>query len=133
MTSSSRPPRSSRSTMRCPSFGEAYDEFASYRAAVIRLDGLVEENARARRFTQVTTASTADGSLAVEGVEVRTPDGANLLRALDFSLRPGDTLLVSGPSGIGKTVLLQSLVGLWPFVSGSVRLPAGRQAAMFVP
>ena len=114
-------------------FREAYDEFASYRAAVIRLDGLVEENARARTFSQVTTASTADGSLTVDGVEVRTPDGANLIRALDFSLEPGDTLLVSGPSGIGKTVLLQSLAGLWPFVSGSVRLPAGRRAAMFVP
>ena len=46
---------------------------------------------------------------------------------------PGDTLLISGPSGIGKTVLLQSLAGLWPFVSGSVRLPSGRQEAMFVP
>ena len=114
-------------------FREAYDDFASYRAAVIRLDGLVEENARARTFSQVTTASTEDGTLSVEGVEVRTPDGANLLHALDFSLRPGDTLLVSGQSGIGKTVLMQSLAGLWPFVSGSVRLPAGRQAAMFVP
>jgi putative ATP-binding cassette transporter len=114
-------------------FREAYNEFASYRAAVIRLDGLVEENERARKFSQVTTASTADGTLAVAGVEVRTPDGANLLRGLDFTLEPGDTLLVSGPSGIGKTVLMQSLAGLWPFVSGSVRLPAGRQAAMFVP
>jgi putative ATP-binding cassette transporter len=114
-------------------FREAYDEFASYRAAVIRLDGLVEENARTRTFSQVTTAEDADGSLTVAGVEVRTPDGANLLRALDLRLEPGDTLLVSGPSGIGKTVLLQSLAGLWPFVSGSVRLPAGRQAAMFVP
>ena len=70
-------------------FREAYDEFASYRAAVIRLDGLVEENARARTFSQVTTASTADGTLAVDGVEVRTPDGANLLRALDFTPRAG--------------------------------------------
>jgi len=114
-------------------FREAYDEFASYRAAVIRLDGLVEENARARTFSQVTTVGTADGSLTVEGVEVRTPDGANLIRTLDFCLGPGDTLLVSGSSGIGKTVLLQSLAGLWPFVSGSVRMPAGRRAAMFVP
>jgi vitamin B12/bleomycin/antimicrobial peptide transport system ATP-binding/permease protein len=114
-------------------FREAYDSFASYRAAVIRLDGLVEENSRARTFSQVATAISEDGRLQVEGVEVRTPDGANLLRALDFSLGPGDALLVSGPSGIGKTVLLQSLAGLWPFVSGSVRLPVGRQAAMFVP
>ena len=114
-------------------FREAYDEFASYRAAVIRLDGLVEENARARRFSQVTMTSSADGGLAVRDVEVRTPDGANLVRALDVDLERGDTLLVSGPSGIGKTVLLQSLAGLWPFVSGSVGLPSGRQAAMFVP
>ncbi len=114
-------------------FREAYNEFASYRAALIRLDGLVEENARARTFTQVTTADSADGTLTVEGVEVRTPEGANLVRALDFTLDPGETMLVSGPSGIGKTVLLESLAGLWPFVSGSVRLPYGRQAAMFVP
>jgi vitamin B12/bleomycin/antimicrobial peptide transport system ATP-binding/permease protein len=114
-------------------FREAYNEFASYRAALIRLEGLVEENSRARTFTQVTTADSADGGLTVEGVEVRTPDGANLVRTLDLRLAPGDTLLVSGPSGIGKTVLLQSLAGLWPFVSGSVRLPSGRQAAMFVP
>lgn len=114
-------------------FREAYDEFASYRAAVIRLDGLIDENARARTFSQVTTASSGDGGLAVRDVEVRTPDGANLVRALDLELDRGDTLLVSGPSGIGKTVLMQSLAGLWPFVSGSVRLPSGRQAAMFVP
>jgi putative ATP-binding cassette transporter len=114
-------------------FREAYDEFASYRAAVIRLDGLVEENDRARRFSQVTTADSADGGLEVRNVEVRTPDGANLIRGLDFSLDRGDTLLVSGPSGIGKTVLLQSLAGLWPFVSGTIRLPSGRQKAMFVP
>jgi vitamin B12/bleomycin/antimicrobial peptide transport system ATP-binding/permease protein len=114
-------------------FREAYDEFASYRAAVIRLDGLVEENSRARTFSQVTTTSSSDGSFEVDGVEVRTPDGAHLVRSLDLRLDRGDTLLISGPSGIGKTVLLQSLAGLWPFVSGSVRLPSGRQAALFVP
>jgi len=86
-----------------------------------------------RTFKQVTTATSENGRLEVEDVEVRTPDGSNLLRSLDFSLGPGDALLVSGPSGIGKTVLLQSLAGLWPFVSGSVRLPTGRHAAMFVP
>ncbi len=114
-------------------FRQAYDEFAGYRAAVIRLDGLVEENSRARTFSQVKTTSSSDGSLDVDSVEVRTPDGAQLVRSLDVRLEAGDTLLVSGPSGIGKTVLLQSLAGLWPFVSGSVRLPSGRQAALFVP
>jgi vitamin B12/bleomycin/antimicrobial peptide transport system ATP-binding/permease protein len=114
-------------------FRDAYDSFASYRAAIIRLDGLVDENSVARRFTQVTTTACEEGALEVDGVGVRTPDGDQLIRDLDFRLEPGDALLISGPSGIGKTVLLQSLAGLWPFVSGSVRLPSSRHDAMFVP
>ena len=114
-------------------FRDAYDSFASYRAAIIRLDGLIGENTLARTFTQVTTTASGDGALDVDGVGVRTPDGGHLIRDLDLRLEAGDALLISGPSGIGKTVLLQSLAGLWPFVSGSVRLPSSRQDAMFVP
>lgn len=114
-------------------FRDAYDSFASYRAAIIRLDGLVDENVVARTFTQVMTTASEDGALEVGDVGVRTPGGEYLLRDLDFRLEPGDALLISGPSGIGKTVLLQSLAGLWPFVSGSVRLPSSRTDAMFVP
>ena len=114
-------------------FRDAYDSFASYRAAIIRLDGLIDENTLARTFTQVTTTASGDGALDVDGVGVRTPDGGHLIRDLDLRLEAGDALLISGPSGIGKTVLLQTLAGLWPFVSGSVRLPSSRQDAMFVP
>jgi len=56
-----------------------------------------------------------------------------LVEALEFRLDPDDTRLISGPSGIGKTVLLQSLAGLWPFASGRVSLPGTRREAMFVP
>jgi vitamin B12/bleomycin/antimicrobial peptide transport system ATP-binding/permease protein len=114
-------------------FRDAYDSFASYRAAIIRLDGLVDENALARRFAPTATPVSEDGQLEVDGLGVRTPDGQHLIRDLDFRLEPGNTLLISGPSGIGKTVLLQSLAGLWPFVSGRVRLPCSRDDAMFVP
>ena len=114
-------------------FREAYDSFASYRAAIIRLDGLVSQNSRARALTYIKTVGSDDGALQVDGVEVRTPTGEALINALDLRLEPGDTLLISGPSGIGKTVLLQTLAGLWPFVSGHVRLPYGRHEAMFVP
>jgi vitamin B12/bleomycin/antimicrobial peptide transport system ATP-binding/permease protein len=114
-------------------FRNVYDSFASYRAAVIRLDGLVDQNSRARAFGQVKTARSGDGALEVDGVEVRTPAGEPLVNTLDLRLDSGDTLLISGPSGIGKSVLLQSLAGLWPFVSGHVCLPSGRHEVMFVP
>lgn len=114
-------------------FRNAYDQFASYRAVIIRLDGLAEQNSRAGLFTSVDTADSDDSSLEISDVDVRTPGGDSLVRGLGFRLDPGESLLISGRSGIGKTVLLQSLAGLWPFASGSVRFPAGRTDAMFVP
>jgi vitamin B12/bleomycin/antimicrobial peptide transport system ATP-binding/permease protein len=114
-------------------FRDAYDSFASYRAAIIRLDGLIDENTLARRFGHLAMTTSLDGGLDVEGVDVRTPQGQPLIRDLNLHLARGDSLLISGPSGIGKTVLLQSLAGMWPFVSGSVRLPSDPHNAMFVP
>lgn len=114
-------------------FRNAYDQFASYRAAIIRLEGLVDQNARAGTFTAVSTAHSGDGTLAVEGVEVRKPDGTPLVRTLDLQVETGEALVITGPSGIGKSVLVQSLAGMWPFASGRVLLPDGRDEAMFVP
>ena len=111
-------------------FRNAYDSFASYRAALIRLDGLIDANARARAMPRVTTED-AD-VVAAEGVDVRTPDGKRLIRALSLRLEPGDGLLIKGPSGSGKTVLLQSVAGLWPYTSGVVRYPIAARETMFV-
>jgi putative ATP-binding cassette transporter len=64
-------------------------------------------------------------------VEVRTPAGEPLIGGIDLSLDPGDWLVITGQSGCGKTALLQSLAGLWPYTSGRVDFPAGE--TMFVP
>jgi putative ATP-binding cassette transporter len=111
-------------------FRNAYDSFASYRAALIRLDGLIDANARARAMPRVTTQD-AD-VVAAEDVDVRTPDGRRLIRALSLRLEPGDGLLIKGPSGSGKTVLLQSVAGLWPYTSGVVSYPTAARETMFV-
>nr|WP_311736227.1 ABC transporter ATP-binding protein/permease [Mycolicibacterium iranicum] len=114
-------------------FRNAYDQFASYRAAIIRLDGLAEQNTRAGAFTAVRAGVSGRGAFEVEGVEVRKPDGSALVHTLDLQMETGEGLVITGPSGIGKTVLVQSLAGMWPYASGEVRLPDGRDEAMFVP
>jgi putative ATP-binding cassette transporter len=111
-------------------FRNAYDSFASYRAALIRLDGLIDANAAARAMPRLVTEG-AD-VVAAEGVDVRTPDGKRLIRGLSLRLEPGDGLLIKGPSGSGKTVLLQSVAGLWPYTSGVVRYPIATRETMFV-
>jgi heme exporter protein A len=45
---------------------------------------------------------------------------AQLFRAVDFRLGPGDVLVVRGPNGAGKTTLLRILAGLTAAVDGVV-------------
>jgi putative ATP-binding cassette transporter len=104
-------------------FRAVYDAFASYRAAIIRLDGLVAANETARALPSLTALPSSDGSLELNDVEVRTPAGTRLIDPLDVRLDPGESLVISGTSGSGKTTLLRSLAALWPFTSGTLRRP----------
>ncbi|MCB1468424.1 MAG: type I secretion system permease/ATPase, partial [Rhizobiaceae bacterium] len=64
-----------------------------------------------------------EGVISVENV-IACPPGTRMptLRGVSFVLKPGDVLGVIGPSAAGKSTLARALVGVWPTVSGSVRL-----------
>jgi putative ATP-binding cassette transporter len=113
-------------------FRNAYDQFAGYRAAIIRLHGLVEANDAARALPEVTTTPCVDGTVQLSRVEVRTPDGKQLINPLDMHLEVGDTLVITGQSGTGKTTLLRSLAELWPYCSGTLTRPCGPNETMFL-
>jgi vitamin B12/bleomycin/antimicrobial peptide transport system ATP-binding/permease protein len=113
-------------------FRNAYDSFAGYRAAIIRLHGLVVANEEGRALPEVTTTPCVDGAVELDDVEVRTPDGKQLIKPLDMRLEVGDTLVITGPSGSGKTTLLRSLAELWPFTSGTLTRPCGPNETMFL-
>jgi vitamin B12/bleomycin/antimicrobial peptide transport system ATP-binding/permease protein len=113
-------------------FRNAYDLFAGYRAAIIRLHGLVVANEEGRALPEVTTTPCVDGTVQLDDVEVRTPDGKQLIKPLDMRLAVGDTLVVTGPSGSGKTTLLRSLAELWPFTTGTLLRPCGPNETMFL-
>jgi len=107
-------------------FRNAYDNFASYRAAIIRLHGLVEANEAARAMGALETAASTDGSVELSDVEVRTPTGRQLIEPLNLRLERGESLVITGRSGAGKTTLLRSLAQLWPYATGTLRRPADR-------
>jgi putative ATP-binding cassette transporter len=113
-------------------FRNAYDLFAGYRAAIIRLHGLVVANEQGRALPQITTAACMDGTVELDDVEVRTPDGKQLINPVDMRLEVGDTLVIKGKSGSGKTTLLRSLAELWPFTTGTLTRPCGPNETMFL-
>jgi putative ATP-binding cassette transporter len=69
----------------------AYSQFASYNAAVIRLDGLAEANERARALPVLASQPSADGSVELLGVQVRTTTGEHLIDPVDLRLERGES------------------------------------------
>ena len=73
----------------------------------------------------------------MDGVSVRYRDGASsgrvVFRAVDFSVRRGDFVAITGPNGGGKTTLLRLLLGLLHPTSGVVRYPCGVPRVGYLP
>ncbi len=75
-------------------------------------------------------------TLAVEGLTYRYSDGERGIRDVGFTLRRGSFTVVTGRIGSGKTTLLQTLLGLVPSDTGTVRwngTPIADPAVFFQP
>ena len=63
------------------------------------------------------------GHLRVDHVSYAFPgQGAALIKGVNFTLQPGETLAIIGPSAAGKTTLIRMLVGTLKPSAGTVRL-----------
>jgi heme exporter protein A len=47
---------------------------------------------------------------------------AQVLAGVNFSLAPGEALILRGPNGSGKTTLLRTLAGLTPPIAGRIEM-----------
>lgn len=67
-------------------------------------------------------ASKLNGALQVSGLTYRySPNDPYLFDHLNFEVKPGELVALTGPSGVGKTTLLKLLIGLLEPEEGSVK------------
>jgi molybdate/tungstate transport system ATP-binding protein len=66
----------------------------------------------------------------VENIRVRFPDFA--LRDVSLQVAPGEFFALLGPTGAGKTLILESIVGLLPLTQGRVQID-GRDVTRLPP
>jgi ATP-binding cassette subfamily C exporter for protease/lipase len=98
----------------------SWKSIATVGDAYTRLDEFLSENPPP--FSSMTLPPPK-GVLHVDNLSARAPGAkAIILSNITFSLKQGMCLAVMGPSGSGKSSLARMLVGVWPSISGSIRL-----------
>ncbi len=112
---------------------------SAYLAGVQRLgslwDQLDEHDAEEERITFESTNQPEEDSQIVklEGLTICTPVVMKtLVEQLSFELHSGQSLIIMGASGTGKSSVLRTIAGLWPGACGQLERPAADQL-MFLP
>ena len=116
-------------------FINVYRSLAEWRAVIQRLDGFSAAIAGGRRAAEAppvvnVVARPEATTVMVDDVEVNLPSGAPLVAAHDIVLPKDEAVLVTGPTGSGKSTLFRAMAGVWPFGRGSVTVPAGARVVV---
>jgi ABC-type uncharacterized transport system fused permease/ATPase subunit len=100
------------------------EALSAFAASISRLDEL-------QQFTPIPSSKPdsiivrqESDRFALHDLSLWTPQQeTGLIQQLNFTLLNGDSLLIVGPSGVGKTSLLRAIAGLWSTGSGAIEHP----------
>lgn len=119
-------------------FVDNFVRLAEWFASVTRVDELVEElqaldiGTIMEKDEQIALDESDDGAIHLENLSIAHSNGRVVVADATVTIPQGAKVLIAGESGSGKSTLIRALAGIWPWGSGSIRVPAGQSIA-FVP
>ena len=106
-----------------------YPQLAEWTASARRVAALQAsldelERAEIGRVGRINRCEGKGAALRLRGLSV-TLDDRTLVAGAEIAIMPGEKVLITGESGLGKSTLVRALAGLWPWGGGEIEMPAG--------
>ena len=111
-----------------------YETLAEWKATVDRLIGFEQalSEVAATLPAGLTRQEVTGDGIHLEQFSLYQPDNTEILQDITLHFPPRSRTLISGPSGCGKTTFFRAINGLWPYCSGTMKLPASTRM-MYLP
>ena len=114
-------------------FVSSYASLAAWSATVERLASFQRsiEAARAQAGSGIAVTESAGDSLDLHHLHITLPNGKSLIEEDAYRFLRGESVVISGRSGLGKSTLFRAIAGIWPFGEGKIVRPQG--SYLFLP
>ncbi|HVC31728.1 MAG TPA: ABC transporter ATP-binding protein/permease, partial [Steroidobacteraceae bacterium] len=116
-------------------FVDNFSQIADWRATLLRVANfrraVVTTDVKHEVESHIAYVEGIAGRIVIEGLEIASPAGRDMMREQTVEVRTGERLLIVGEPGTNKTLLFRALAGLWPLGTGRVVMPAAEQILYF--
>lgn len=100
--------------------GNFYNQLVTNIAAAERVFEIMDREPEIRDTEAVTEMPTIEGSVHFKDVNFAYEDGVKVLTDVSFDIKPGETIALVGPTGAGKTTIVNLISRFYDVQSGQV-------------
>jgi ATP-binding cassette subfamily B protein len=103
-------------------FGQIINMYQRAEASSARIFGLMDESGVLEEDADAPDLAVEEGRVEYDDVTFGYDDGETIVEDIDFTVEPGDTCALVGPTGAGKSTVLKLLLRMYDVDEGAIRV-----------